>query len=288
MGDMVAWLKAHKAQRMAQLMADQLGPQTFAQFAAVSAERYRSMATDGRLTSTMILRDQGNPARATQELITEEAAAALGYRTILIDPPWQYKTTVPGSKRRSAEDERLDRAFAPYLYLTDREIADLPILGLAGPAAHLYLWTTNTHIPVAFDIVKAWGFKYSTLLVWRKPTSGNAGFPTYPIKTEYVLFCRLGTLPSLDRAEGNTFGYPEPDGDTNPWDARDSEYLFSRQVHSKKPPEFIEMFEELSPGPHIEIFAREYRMGWRSMGIELSGQDIRKEINAEIDALNMD
>lgn len=255
----------------------------------------------GKVLATQIaLRDQENPARETQSIITQEAAADGGYSTILIDPPWHYKATLPRFAKKPD-----DRSEVPYMYLSDQEIADLPILGLAGAAAHLYLWTTNTHLPVAFEIVKAWGFTYSTMLVWRKASRGRAGFPVFPIRCEYILFCRLGSLKADELADDSVFEFSDSQasvidqflddtetwaelaraemmGYNDPWAVLDHMIDARRQKHSAKPPEFREMFGNISPRSRIEIFAREYAMDWRSMGVELSGMDIRDEIAREL------
>jgi N6-adenosine-specific RNA methylase IME4 len=39
--------------------------------------------------------------------------------------------------------------------------------------------------------------------------------------------------------------------------------------HSKKPKEFYNLIENNSPGPYIELFAREKREGWESWGDQL-------------------
>lgn len=164
------------------------------------------------------------------------------YATIVADPPWRYKTTLPGfATTREA------RSAVPYDTLSVAEIAALPVADLAAPDAHLYLWTTNTHLPAAFAVAEAWGFKYSTLLVWVKTPRGFAGFPTYNVCTEYVLFCRRGSLQAKSRVERNW------------WEWR-------RRQHSAKPEHFLDMVEAVSPGPYLEMFSRRHRLGWDVWG----------------------
>ena len=38
--------------------------------------------------------------------------------------------------------------------------------------------------------------------------------------------------------------------------------------HSAKPPEFFAMVEQVSPGPYLEMFARDFRLGWDAWGDE--------------------
>lgn len=176
------------------------------------------------------------------------------YRTIVADPPWRYKSTLP------AWDVNGRRSAVPYDTMTNEEIAALPIADLAAVDAHLYLWTTNTHLPHAFAVVNAWGFTYSTTLVWCKTPRGFAGFPTYNVCTEFVLFCRRGTLPAIERVPRN-------------W------WEWKRRQHSAKPEQFLDMVETVSPGPRLELFSRRHRLGWdvwgdqvnSSIGLPLAG-----------------
>jgi N6-adenosine-specific RNA methylase IME4 len=92
-------------------------------------------------------------------------------------------------------------------------------------------------------VTRPWGFEFSTLLVWAKPITGQvAGFPTYNCRTEFVLFCRRGSLKPLSRTPGN-------------W------WEWKRGAHSVKPPAFMDIVEEVSPGPYLELFARAPRLG---------------------------
>jgi N6-adenosine-specific RNA methylase IME4 len=170
------------------------------------------------------------------------------YRTIVIDPPWHYGTTLPGFRGRHGGDVRdRGRSGLPYGTMTLDEIRGLPVADLAARDAHLYLWTTAKYLEAAFSIARAWGFKYSTPLVWCKPPRGFPGFPTYAIATEFVLFCRRGSLKATGRI------------DRNWWE-------WKRGAHSQKPEHFIDMVETISPGPYLEMFSRRHRLGWDVWG----------------------
>jgi N6-adenosine-specific RNA methylase IME4 len=172
------------------------------------------------------------------------------YRTIVADPPWQYGSTQPGFTLGRVRGSRgVRRSAIPYPTLTIPEISALPVSDLAAEDAHLYLWTTNTHLRHGWDIVESWGFRYSTLLVWAKPPMGAAGFPAYPCHTEFVIFARRGRLPYVQRADRN-------------W------WAWSRSGHSAKPEAFLDLVEQVSPGPYLELFARRQRLGWDTWGDE--------------------
>lgn len=130
----------------------------------------------------------------------------------------------------------------------------MPIGDLAADGAHLYLWTTNRFLPNAYDVAAAWGFKPSTLLVWaKKPMGGGLG-GAYGLATEYCLFARRGRLATTSRVRGNWFTWKRP------YDER------GKPRHSAKPPAFFEMVEQVSPGPYLEVFARDNRHGWDAWG----------------------
>jgi N6-adenosine-specific RNA methylase IME4 len=170
------------------------------------------------------------------------------YRTIVVDPPWHYGSTLPAFSRNGERSKReSDRSRVPYSTLTVEQIAALDIP--ADDDAHLYLWTTNTHLPHVWTILEAWRFTYSTLLVWCKKPMGAAGMPAYPCHTEYVVFARRGRLPFDVQAHTNWYEWP-------------------RAAHSAKPEAFLDLVESVSPGPYLELFARRQRLGWDTWGNE--------------------
>ena len=120
------------------------------------------------------------------------------YRTIVADPPWRYKGTMIGPP-----GNRGSRSGVPYGTMSVKEIAALPVCDMAERDAHLYLWTTNTHLEHAWAIARSWGFSYSTLLVWCKSPLGLVGGATFNICTEFVVFARRGPLRSLTRIDRN-------------------------------------------------------------------------------------
>lgn len=51
---------------------------------------------------------------------------------------------------------------------------------------HLYLWVTNSHIQDGLNIMKAWGFKYRTMITWKKDRFGIGQY--FRGQTEQCLF----------------------------------------------------------------------------------------------------
>ena len=44
----------------------------------------------------------------------------------------------------------------------------MPVGSIVHRDAILWLWTTNAHMPRAFEVVGAWGFEHRTILTWVK------------------------------------------------------------------------------------------------------------------------
>ncbi len=97
------------------------------------------------------------------------------YRTIVADPPWPQKGGGSLKGREGFLDAGGPSLALPYHTMTVEEIAALEVP--AGPDAHLYLWTTSGFLRDAFRVVEAWGFRYSTTLVWAKAPIGHGLVP---------------------------------------------------------------------------------------------------------------
>ncbi len=164
------------------------------------------------------------------------------YATIVADPPWQVQAG-PRSLHDPGERSR------PLTYRTMSVEAIAALDVPAEDAAHLYLWTINRYIEDAYGIARAWGFKPSTLLTWCKSPKGRGLGGTFGQSTEHVLFARRGTLAAKRRVDSTWFHA-------------------KRGGHSEKPRSFIELVESVSPGPYLEMFARENRLGWDTWGNE--------------------
>lgn len=177
------------------------------------------------------------------------------YRTIVADPPWPYGEVRYGGftgDRRAIDRDTRGKAFLPYAQMSLDDIAALPIRYLAAECAHLYLWTTNRFLRDAFPIAKAWGFAVSKTLVWCKPAHARPLGGTFGSATEFILFCRRGVLPALSSTSQDWFQWP-------------------RTKHSQKPEAFLDLVEQVSHGPYLEMFARRDRLGWDTWGNESLG-----------------
>ena len=183
------------------------------------------------------------------------------YKTIVADPPWQIKRgPKPGgykveNGRQVWHNTGTGTEDLGYPTMSVDEICSVPVAELCDINAHLYLWTINRYVEDAYRVARAWGFKPSTLLVWAKtPLSGLGG--AFTNSTEYALFCRRGTLPAMSKVVGTWWNWKRP-------------YVNGYPCHSKKPDQFQDMVETVSPGPYLEMFARRVRPGWDAWGNEI-------------------
>jgi N6-adenosine-specific RNA methylase IME4 len=172
------------------------------------------------------------------------------FSTILVDPPWRFQNR---TGKMAPEHRRLRR----YRTMDVAEIQALPVARYAREKSHLYLWCPNALLEDGLSILKAWGFTYKTNLVWLKirkdggPDGRGVGFYFRNV-TELLLFGVRGKLRTLapGRRQVNVI-------------AR------QKREHSRKHDEQYALIEQCSPGPYLELFARERAAGWTSWGDEV-------------------
>lgn len=176
------------------------------------------------------------------------------YATIVADPPWSYGKFNNFATRH--EDRPRKPSEIPYPTMDLFEICRVPVEKLAEDDSHLYLWATSAHIQDAFHVAHAWGFRYSKMLVWAKAPMGKGmGWGFHP-STEFILFCVRGSLEVKGRVERDWWNWKRP------YDQR------GKPRHSAKPDAFLDVVEQVSPGPYLELFARSNRLGWDTWGNE--------------------
>jgi N6-adenosine-specific RNA methylase IME4 len=129
------------------------------------------------------------------------------------------------------------------------EIRSLPVPDLAEANAHLYVWTTQRFLQETYEIVGAWGFTPSCLLVWCKSPYGFNLGGAFGSTVEFILTARRGQLKYIGKVERQWWNW-------------------SRSKHSQKPEAFLDIVEQVSPGPYLELFARRNRLGWDTWGNE--------------------
>lgn len=189
--------------------------------------------------------EQSSRLTASEDLISSVHGK---FGTILADPPWQFQNS---TGKVAPEHKRLAR----YGTMKLQEIKELPVSMYAADKCHLYLWVPNALLQEGLDVMRAWGFTYKANIVWHKirkdggSDGRGVGFYFRNV-TELVLFGVRGknarTL-APGRRQVNLLGT-------------------RKREHSRKPDEIFPIIEACSPGPHLELFARERRPGWTVWG----------------------
>ncbi len=196
-----------------------------------------------------------------------------GYATVVVDPPWPMPKT--GKTTRGETDSKgvytakggrqVDGTWwgrhrggsveLPYETMTLDEIAALQVSDLAASNAHLYVWTTNRFLEETYEIVRGWNFHPAQLLVWCKPPMGIGFGGAFTTTTEFILFARRGTPARTPRQDSSWWEWSRP-------------YENGHIAHSAKPEAFLDLVEQVSPAPRLEMFARRQRLGWDTWGDE--------------------
>lgn len=168
-----------------------------------------------------------------EELAREPPSLIQGrYNVIVADPPWRFDLRPDDMSRRNV---------TPYPTMALDDIKGMPVTELAADDSVLWLWTTNAHLPVSFEVVAAWGFTYKTTLTWVKNKMGTGDWLRG--RTEHCILAVRGR-PVITLTNQTTV-------------------LEGRvQDHSTKPEEFYELVESLCQGTKVELFARKARKGW--------------------------
>jgi len=174
------------------------------------------------------------------------------YRTIVADPPWKYGAWGKASNRALEKSFVIKISPMPYSSLTISEIKNLPLRKLADNNCELYLWVTQKYLPISFEIIRHWGFKYCQTLSWCKKPRGTGQGGIYCPTNEFLVLGRIGKMPKVKRVDSTWFLTKR-----------------SHNSHSTKPEFFQDMIEKVSYSPRIELFARRKREGWDVWGDEV-------------------
>lgn len=163
------------------------------------------------------------------------------FRVIVADPPWTYFGRAADASHRAAN---------PYASMTLEDITDyLPKQAptLAAPNCVLWLWTTNSHMREAFEVVEAWDFTQKTILTWVKQKMGIGDWLRG--QTEHCLMAVRGK-PTVTLTNQTTVLHA------------------AAGKHSAKPDEFYDLVVSLCPGSKVELFGRKKRESFIVAGLE--------------------
>lgn len=179
------------------------------------------------------------------------------YDIIYCDPPWDYK----GQTQHSGKDGKgTGGAINHYPVLTLDKLKLLNIQKIANKNSLLFMWTSSPHLDQAIDLMKSWGFKYTTIaFVWDKQKL-NPGYYTM----SQIEICLVGKMGKIPDRRGS----------------RKERQLVSevRKEHSTKPDAVRDRIKLMFPEHRkIELFARQKTDGW-----DVWGNEVDKDIEIEV------
>ena len=182
---------------------------------------------------------------------------ARGAKALLVDPPWDYKNYNAVIGNRDARNH--------YPTMSRRAILELPVHDLASPGGcHLFLWTTSPFFEFAFEVIRAWGFKFSSIgFNWTKLKKKIDPAGQFAVD-DFFMGMGHTTRKGPELCLLARSGCPHRLG------GKVRELIISPvREHSRKPDELYDVIEDCSPGPYLELFARRTRVDWRQWGNEV-------------------
>lgn len=174
------------------------------------------------------------------------------YRTIVVDPPWEYPEGWP------AWNNRGQRKPLNYSQMTVEQIAALPIYNLLEREGYVFLWVTNRYLEQGFFTMREWRCTPKQTLTWCKSPIGQGPGGMFATTTEFIIVGQY-INPNTHAHNRRTTGK-----------VNTSWFEWPRGVHSAKPEAFQDIIERVCPPPYLEIFARRHRLGWHVWGNEVN------------------
>ena len=170
------------------------------------------------------------------------------FGVIYADPPWSFKTFSAKGTGRSA--------ISHFDTMSLKEIQVLPLSVFAARDCALLLWVTRWLPSRAIaDLLDSWGFvEKGTAFTWVKTTRDGKRFP---IGNGY------STRANPERCLLATRGKPKVLAHNVP-----ELIVAPRLQYARKPAIAYKYIERLYAGPYIELFSRNTRPGWISLGDE--------------------
>lgn len=185
---------------------------------------------------------------------------SMKYNIIYADSPWAYRNTRTGGSLTSGSAQQ-------YSTLSIQQLCDLPILPICEKNSVLFLWATVPLLPEALQVMNAWGFKYKTMITWRKIMSLGMGY-WFRGQCEHLLFGVKGKVKAFRMQVPNFV-------------------QLKALKHSQKPEEFRQLIDQATmnmiPQMKLEVFARQKECvstvnNWTYIGYDIDGKDIHDSL----------
>lgn len=163
-----------------------------------------------------------------------------GWQVIAADPPWRFASNSADKPGRNARRH--------YDTMTLPEICDLPVREVAAKESLLLMWVTVPFAHVADQVVRAWGFRTKSQLVWVKQRIATGYWARN--QHEILLVATRGRFPCPKPTLFPTSIIPG-----------------KQREHSRKPEWPLDRVDDRLPDMRkLEMFARRPRNGWAVWG----------------------
>lgn len=170
---------------------------------------------------------------------------------IYTDPPWKQ---LKGGLRKSRPNQT---RLLDYNTMTLEDIKNYHANIMPSKNHVVFMWTIDKYLHDAESIMNELGYKLHARIIWDKENGVAPAF-TVRYSHEYLLWFYKGKFIPINIGQRGKFTTVIREKSTK---------------HSKKPESAYRMIEALYPISHkIELFARNYRDGWDSIGNELSAK----------------
>lgn len=181
------------------------------------------------------------------------------YNIIYADPAWSYRDyTSKEVAERNLNSNSKKSVVMKYNVMKTADICNLPIEKIASDDCILFMWVTMPKLNEVFEVIKSWGFKYSTVgFTWVKKNKKNKNSNFWGMgrwTRSNAELCLIGIKGHPKRASASVHSIIES----------------CIEEHSKKPDVVREKIVELCGAlPRIELFARQHADGWDCWGNEV-------------------
>lgn len=203
------------------------------------------------------------------------------YNVIYADPPWSYT-----NKKMLGKWNIDGGAEAKYITMNNDDIINFGIHNIIDKDAVCFIWVTVPLLPEGLETMKAWGFKYKTMITWRKIMSQGMGF-WFRGQCEHLILGVKGKVKPFRQQRCN---YYESDYDL------DDIKIYQSKVgmHSQKPHHFRELISKavavsFEQPLKLELFARS-RDGlfadYEYEGWDVYGNECNNSINIQTKKIN--
>lgn len=167
------------------------------------------------------------------------------YNVIYADPPWSYEQKKVGGDYKAAAAQKYD-------LMTNEDIMRMPILDIIEKDSVCFLWVTVPLLPEGLETLKAWGFKYKTMITWRKIMSMGMGY-WFRGQCEHLILGVKGNVKAFRQQQANFYES----------EVFELEECYQTRVgkHSQKPHLFREIINKavqvsFKETKKLELFAR--------------------------------